>query len=117
MIVTMGSEDLPTADRFEWWCELMARNSAPSVFSSPHTADFRAVVTLAELGPVQLSILTFPEVQAVRTPALVRRSDPERYGLCLITAETLVTAQGDHDCRLSRGHDFDSAPCRLQRRS
>ena len=56
VIVTMRSEDLPAADRFEWWREQVARDTVPTVVSSPHAGDFRAVVTLAELGPVQLSM-------------------------------------------------------------
>ncbi len=103
MIVTMRSEDLPAPDRFEWWCEQVARDWAPSVVSSPHTRDFPAVLTLAELGPVQLSVLDFPEVRAVRTPALVRRSDPERYGISLITTNDLYFAQRDRDCRIGPG--------------
>jgi AraC-like DNA-binding protein len=103
VIVTMRSADLPAADRFEWWCEQLAKDTAPAVFSSPHSGDFRAVVTLAELGPVQLAIHAFPEARALRTPALVRRSDPERYGLSLVTANGIWFAQRDRDCRLGTG--------------
>ena len=112
----MRSEDLPAPDRFEWWREQLAKDTVPSVVSSPHAADFRAVVTLAELGPILLYVLDFPEVRAVRTPALVRRSDPERYGLSLVAANDLWFAQRDSDCRVGTGglvlHDssypFDS---------
>ncbi|MET7472944.1 helix-turn-helix domain-containing protein [Streptomyces sp. NPDC005648] len=112
----MRSEDLPAPDRFQWWREQCAKGVVPTVASSPHAGDFRATVTFAELGPLQLSVLTFPEVRAVRTPALVRRSDPEEYGLSLITANDLWFAQRDRDCRLEPGrlllHDtsqpFDS---------
>ncbi|MEU1628445.1 helix-turn-helix domain-containing protein [Streptomyces sp. NPDC020096] len=112
----MRSEDLPTADRFQWWREQCARDVVPTVASSPYADDFRATVTLAELGPLQLSVLDFPEVRAVRTPALVRRSDPEQYGLSMIAANDLWFAQRDRDCRLGTGdlllHDtsqpFDS---------
>jgi AraC-like DNA-binding protein len=103
VIVTKRSDDLPAADRFAWWCEQVARDTAPTVVSSPHAADFLAVVTLAELGPVQLSILAFPEVRAVRTAALIRRSDPERYGLSLIAANSFWIARRDRDSRLGAG--------------
>ncbi|WP_405561648.1 helix-turn-helix domain-containing protein [Streptomyces canus] len=112
----MRSEDLPAGDRFQWWREQCARDIVPTVASSPYADDFRATVTLAELGPLQLSVLDFPEVRAVRTPALVRRSDPEHFGLSVIAANDLWFAQRDRDCRLSPGdlllHDtsqpFDS---------
>lgn len=103
MIVTLRSEDLPAADRFAWWCEQMARDTAPTVVSSPRARDFRAMMTLAELGPVQLSVHSFPEVRAVRTPALIRRSDPERYGLSLVTANAIWHAQRDHGSRMNAG--------------
>jgi AraC-like DNA-binding protein len=103
VIVTMRSEDLPAADRFAWWSEQVARDTAPSVVSSPHAGDFRAVVTLADLGPARLSALAFPEVRAVRTRALIRRSDPERYGLNLIVGNALWFSQRDRDARVGAG--------------
>jgi hypothetical protein len=30
VIVTMRSADLPAADRFEWWCEQLAKDTAPA---------------------------------------------------------------------------------------
>jgi hypothetical protein len=36
----MRSEDLPAADRFAWWSEQVARDTAPSVVSS-HMMKFR----------------------------------------------------------------------------
>ncbi|WP_427925117.1 helix-turn-helix domain-containing protein [Streptomyces sp. cg40] len=112
----MSSEDIPAPDRFQWWCELTGKDTAPSMISSPNAADFRATLTMAELGPVQLSVHAAPEFRALRTAALVRRSDPERYGISLITANDLWIAQHDRDCRLDAGdlllHDtsqpFDS---------
>ena len=86
----------------------MARDTAPSVISSPHIRDFRAVVTLADLGPARLSVLAFPEAWAVRTSALIRQSDPERYGLNLITGNSVWFSQRDRDARVSAG----SAPAR-----
>ena len=103
MIVSMHSGDLPPEDRFAWWSEQVARDTAPSVVSSPHAGDFQAGVTLAELGPARLSILAFPEVRAVRTAALIRQSDPERYGLNLITANALWFAQRDRTSRVDTG--------------
>jgi AraC-like DNA-binding protein len=107
----MHSEDLPTADRFEWWCEQVAKDVAPTVSTSPCADDFRAVVTYAELGPVCLSVLAYSELRSVRTPAMIRRSDPERYGLTLITRNGLWFAQRGGDCRLGAGDllVFDSS--------
>ena len=120
MIVTMRSEDLPAADRFEWWSEQVSKDTAPTVVSSPHAADFRAAVTLADLGPARLTVLTYPETRSVRTAALIRRSDPERHGLILITKSSLFFSQRDRDTRFGTGdltlhdtsqpHDFRASP-------
>jgi AraC-like DNA-binding protein len=103
VIVTMRSDDLPAADRFAWWSEQVARDTAPSLVSSPDAGDFQAVVTLADLGPARLSVLAFPEVRAVRTAALIRQSDPERYGLNLIAQNALWFSQRDRDTRVGTG--------------
>lgn len=102
VIVTMSTEDLPTEDRFPWWCEQISKDAAPTVASSPHAADFRAEVTVAELGPVDMFLMACPDATAVRTPALVRRSDPERYGLCVILANKVINAQRDRECVVGR---------------
>lgn len=99
----MRSEDLPAADRFTWWREQAANHAAPTAVSSPHAGDFRAALTLAELGPVRLTIHSLPETRAVRTPALIRRSDPERYALSLTTANAIWLDQHDHSSRLDVG--------------
>lgn len=103
MFTTMRSEELPAADRFPWWCEQMARDVSPTAFTSPHAADFRAGVTLAELGPVLVSRIYLLEARARRTPTLVRRSDPERYGLCLVTANDMYFTQRGRECRVGAG--------------
>jgi AraC-like DNA-binding protein len=103
VIVTMHNLDLPPGDRFAWWSEQVARDTAPYVHRSPHTADFRAMITLAELGPVQLSVLTFPEVSATRTAALIRRSDPEHYGLSLIAVNPMWIGQRDRHSKVNAG--------------
>jgi AraC-like DNA-binding protein len=99
----MSSEDLPIRDRFDWWCDIAARDTQPTWVSSPHAADFRATAAMLDLGPAQLSVLSFPELRALRTPVLVRRSDPERYGLTLITAGAVWLAQRPHEARVGAG--------------
>ena len=99
----MRSDDLPAADRFEWWSEQLARDTAPCVVTSSQTGDFRAALTLAELGPVRLSVHSFPEVRTLRTAPLIRRSDPEHFWLGLIMANALWVAQRGRDSRLDTG--------------
>jgi AraC-like DNA-binding protein len=99
----MRTEDLPAEDRFEWWFEQVSKDTAPTVVSSPHAGDFRAAVTLADLGPVRLTVLTYPETRSVRTAALIRRSDPERHGLILTTQSAVWISQCGRDTLVGTG--------------
>jgi hypothetical protein len=79
----LRSEDIPVADRFAWFREMTSHTLMPTEITSDHASDFRACVRLLELGAVQVSVLSYPSLRSRRTPALVRRSDPEQYGLAL----------------------------------
>jgi AraC-like DNA-binding protein len=113
----MRSEDLPAPDRFAWWSEQVARDTGPAVVSSPYAGDFKAAVTLADLGPARLTVLTYPEMRLVRTAALIRRSDPERHGLILIMQSAVWFSQRDRRTRVGAG-DLTlldtSQPCELR---
>lgn len=79
----LRSEDLPVADRFAWWREMTSHTLMPTEITSDHADDFRACFRLLELGAAQVSVLSYPSLRSRRTPALVRRSDPELYHLAL----------------------------------
>ncbi|MFE7841845.1 helix-turn-helix domain-containing protein [Streptomyces sp. NPDC057474] len=79
----LRSEDLPVADRFAWWREMTSQTLTPTEITSDHADDFRACFRLLELGAAQVSVLSYPSLRSRRTPALVRRSDPELYHLAL----------------------------------
>jgi AraC-like DNA-binding protein len=89
------SEDLPVADRFAWWRDLTSQTLTPTEITSDHADDFRACFQLLELGAAQVSVLSYPSLRSRRTPALVRRSDPELYHLAL----TLRGRQSISHCR------------------
>jgi AraC-like DNA-binding protein len=99
----ISSEDLPAQDRFEWWCEIAAQDTVPAWISSPHAGDFRATAAMLDRGPVQMSILSFPALRSVGTPLPVRRCDPERYGLTLITTGAVWFTQRHHQTRVNAG--------------
>ncbi|GDY52105.1 hypothetical protein SVIO_027280 [Streptomyces violaceusniger] len=76
------SEDVPAADRFEYWRELMF---APVDMNSDHAGDFQASMRLLELGSVYVSPQTFQSMRFHRTPRLIRQSDPELFHISLVT--------------------------------
>ncbi|MGW2160321.1 AraC-like ligand-binding domain-containing protein [Nonomuraea sp. NPDC001699] len=102
-IVTLHSTDLPPDQRFDWWCDLISRDVAPIRVTSDHAADFRASAGAIDLDTVQVTTMSFPALSSVRTPALIRRSDPERYELALIVGSTMWISQGGNDTRMGAG--------------
>ncbi|MFE3743195.1 AraC family transcriptional regulator [Streptomyces sp. NPDC059134] len=78
------SEDVPAADRFECYRELMNRAYAPMELSSGHAPDFRAHQRLIGLGAVSVWPGEFEPLLLRRTPKLIRQSDPEVYQLTLV---------------------------------
>ncbi|WP_431043666.1 helix-turn-helix domain-containing protein [Streptomyces sp. P1-3] len=78
------SDDVPAADRFDYWAELLARTHAPMGLRSDHAADFRASQGVLDLGAVTVWSGTFQPLVFLRTPKLIRQSDPEVYHLSLV---------------------------------
>ncbi|HUR07216.1 MAG TPA: helix-turn-helix domain-containing protein [Nonomuraea sp.] len=102
-VVTLHSTDLPPDQRFDWWCDLISRDVAPIRVTSDHAADFRASAGAIDLDTVQITTMSFPALSSVRTPALIRRSDPERYELALIVGSAMWISQGGNDTHMSAG--------------
>lgn len=115
MIVTIRSEELPARERLDGWCEQLARDIAPDAVGDPRAGGGRVAVTLTDLGPVQLSVLAFPEVRAVRGPAAAHRYAPERYGLTLITANDVAFVQRDRGRLLMLHLPASVLPLRAER--
>ncbi|MFE1292747.1 AraC family transcriptional regulator [Streptomyces sp. NPDC058751] len=78
------SEDVPAADRFEYWRELVGRTRSPHEITSVHAADFRAEHRLMEMGPTAVWPASFLPARHRRSSRQVRRSDPETYHLTLL---------------------------------
>lgn len=81
---TFRSAELPTADRFECWRDLMSDTHAPMEMQSDHADDFwvnQRTISLGEISvyPLECNPLTFR-----RTPKLIEKSDPEAYHLSLV---------------------------------
>ncbi|MDH6697255.1 AraC-like DNA-binding protein [Streptomyces sp. MAA16] len=78
------SADLPTAERFEGWRQVMSATHAPLELRSTRAADFHARLRLIGLGDVAVWPAEFDPTVFVRTPKLIRQSDPEIFHLTLV---------------------------------
>ncbi|MFI6700876.1 helix-turn-helix domain-containing protein [Streptomyces sp. NPDC050509] len=105
------SEDVPAADRFECWRELMSRSYAPMELRSDHADDFRAHQRLIGLGAVSVWPGEFQPLVFRRTPKLIRQSDPEVYQLTLVLKGSgrLVLGRQEATCDAYEFHSNDSS--------
>ncbi|MFJ9113828.1 helix-turn-helix domain-containing protein [Streptomyces sp. NPDC102283] len=91
------SEDMAAADRFDNWSELLGRTHAPMELRSEYADDFRASQRVLDLGAVTVWPATFQSLIFLRTPKLIRRSDPESYHLSLVVRGTGANVWGHRE--------------------
>ncbi|MEU9142554.1 helix-turn-helix domain-containing protein [Streptomyces sp. NPDC048349] len=85
MWTSVSAASVPVADRFEWFNDLVASALIPTAIKSERCADFQAEAAMLDLGVTQVSTFAHSPLSSRRTPALIRRGDPEQYQLALIT--------------------------------
>ncbi|MFD9575348.1 hypothetical protein ACFWBI_36710 [Streptomyces sp. NPDC059982] len=77
---------------------MVSREVVPTAISSECPARFQAEAAVLDLGGFCMSKLTYLSLQSRRTPALIRRSDPEQYQLALVTKSSMALSQQGNDC-------------------
>lgn len=77
------SEDFAPLERFGAWHDAVAQSLMPIAVRQGDTGGFNGTLRQADFGAAQLTALDYSPHGASRTPALVRRSDPEVYVLAL----------------------------------
>ncbi|MFU8872502.1 helix-turn-helix domain-containing protein [Micromonospora sp. SL4-19] len=86
VILAVASIDtawLPPAERFDFWQDLVARESAAARISSAHADNFTASARAVDLGVVKLGMWRYPSLELARTERMIRSTDPELYELAL----------------------------------
>ncbi|MFI0899919.1 helix-turn-helix domain-containing protein [Streptomyces sp. NPDC020983] len=99
----MTAVEVPPPDRFDWFVETVSSALMPSAFSARDPAGFHAEGAFLDLGTAQLSRFAFSPLHSRRTPALIRRGDPEQYQLGLVTRGSACYAQGAGEAKLRAG--------------
>ncbi|MFJ9829654.1 helix-turn-helix domain-containing protein [Streptomyces sp. NPDC101160] len=99
----MSSGGLRPGERFEWFSDLISREVIPTALSTECPADFEAEAAVLELGDVRMARFAFSPLRSRRTPALIRRGDPEQYQLGLIHSGRASFSQLRNDCSVSAG--------------
>ncbi|MFC9328471.1 helix-turn-helix domain-containing protein [Kitasatospora sp. NPDC057015] len=103
MVSMMSSEDVPAKDRFEWFADVVAHALAPTQISHEGSDDFRAEASVVDLGSVRLSEFSYVPLRSRRTPALIRKGDPEQYNLAFVTGSPMWMSQRRNESGLVTG--------------
>lgn len=95
-----SSREVPVADRFDWFAETVSTDLMPVEIRTDRANDFHAGIGAVELGSLTVSTLEFSPVWSRRTPAHIRRGDPEQYQLALIQGNAMRACQLGRDSGL-----------------
>ncbi|MFD5315343.1 helix-turn-helix domain-containing protein [Streptomyces sp. NPDC127098] len=113
---SQSTEHLSAPDRFGWWHDMTMSALIPTAMYTDHRNDFRASITVADVGLAQISAMSYPSISSVRrTPKLIRRSDPEYLQLSLTVRGHMGLAQSRNEVAFGPGelvlydssHPFD----------
>ncbi|MFJ8228721.1 helix-turn-helix domain-containing protein [Streptomyces sp. NPDC094448] len=104
-------DTVATADKAEWFNDVISRTVAPHRMALVDPATFHARTGLLELGRVSVAYHDFGAQESWRTPEHIRCSDPGHYFLGLITGGGMHVQQGRNHAGLGPGDGvlFDSS--------
>ncbi|MEU2181712.1 helix-turn-helix domain-containing protein [Streptomyces thermolilacinus] len=80
----LRTDDVPPAERFGFWRQCTVDTIAPMDVTSDHATDYWGHMRLLHLDAVTVWPVAMQASRYVRTPRLIRRSDPELYHLTLV---------------------------------
>jgi AraC-like DNA-binding protein len=94
MIVSrLRTLDMPLPERFPCWYEMAAESHVSMIIDNHDRTDFRASISVYDLGAVQLSKMDYPALRVSRPARLIRRSDPEFLHVSLTTRGSVHLSQ------------------------
>lgn len=103
MDLVFDTSALPVGDRAEAWRESTARALVPTELTLRDAARFEARIHTTALGATRLSAMSYGPLLSLRTPRLIRRSDPEHYQVALILGGRQGVEQAGNNAVLRPG--------------
>lgn len=103
MWTKISATAVPAVERFDWFTDIISSSLMPTALSSERSADFQADAAVLDLGAAQVSSFEYSHVRSRRTPALIRRGDPEQCHLALLTRGRMWMSQCGSDAELFAG--------------
>src|SRR5690349_15872865 len=102
MSVTISTDGLPVSERRDYWQSILSDVLAPCEMIYGEGEFFARLVT-GQIGGVRVVRITASQYEQVRTPRLIRRSDPETYRFTLFVRGRVVQSQGERVAMLGQG--------------
>ncbi|WP_327133136.1 AraC family transcriptional regulator [Streptomyces sp. NBC_01343] len=99
----VSSDELPAGERFDWFSDMVSRAVMPTSLKSERPADFTAEAAVLPLGEFSVSRLAYAPLRSRRTPALIRRGDPEQYQLAMVSKGAMLMSQHGNECSAEVG--------------
>ncbi|MGW7102357.1 AraC-like ligand-binding domain-containing protein [Streptomyces sp. NPDC054838] len=99
----MSSGALPARERFDWYADIISREVMPAALSSERPADFQGEAAVMDLGRLRVARFALSPLRSRRTPALIRRGDPEQYQLALLRKGATSLSQHRNECTVGAG--------------
>jgi AraC-like DNA-binding protein len=106
MTVVIKTDHLPPVERFTHLREMALRLPEPVEFHSPSTADFPADTAFRKIGQVTATRFTTTgpvSARVLRSPKLIKRSDPEHYRFLLSGGGQVGIGQYGRSLALANG--------------
>lgn len=94
---------LPARDRAAAWTENTARALVPTETRPLDAARFEARLHSTTLGGARLSAMSYGSLLSLRTPGLIRQSDPEHYQVAVILSGSQRLEQAGNSALLQPG--------------
>ncbi|MEV1005643.1 helix-turn-helix domain-containing protein [Nonomuraea sp. NPDC050202] len=104
-VVSVSTDAVPKKERLAWWAHLSAHEIAPTALSTEHAGNFHAQAHSIDLAGVRVAEFTMSPVTGRRTPAHIRRHDPDVYQLFLVQDSPVRLEQRRNDSCMQAG-DF-----------
>ncbi|MDG4799579.1 helix-turn-helix domain-containing protein [Micromonospora sp. WMMD980] len=93
-MTSVDTTRLPPAERFDFWQDLVARQSSTATIRSAHAGDFTASARVIELGTLRLGVWRYPSLEFTRPAHMIDSGDPDLYQLVLpLSGRGVVTQQ------------------------
>ncbi|WP_328302527.1 helix-turn-helix domain-containing protein [Streptomyces sp. NBC_00435] len=94
---------VPAGERFDWYADIISREVMPAALSSERPAEFQGEAAVLDLGDLRVAKFALSPLRSRRTPALIRRGDPEQYQLALLREGSTSMSQHRNDCTIGAG--------------